>query len=1136
MRIGLFLLFIAAIACPHPGLRYSYAQPAPRNAAPAANAAAARLADDDVREELLLLYVIDPKTGELKPVLAGWTPEEVRRLLASQQAGAKLKETPFTFESVTLTGNVRNDVARLQCKMTIDVAKTDVDVPLGLSGWVLSGFKHPEPRIYSLSRDEKSGGYVCRIRAAQAGRQVLEFSLMQKLRVVGGERQLRLDVPAAPISHLTITTPLRAEGKATGGLLEKTTHSAGKPPTTEFSVGGLKRGFQLSWSDAGKPSAKVQQVIDVDGEIVATIDELSVRKVARLKLKSVSGATFRAFRVRLPTGAALDPEFEPMQSYDIEPVGGNGGGLYEIVLPQSTQGQIEISIATVQTRNEGQPVDLSGFEVLPLPGMSISRQGGVVLVHVDGDWNVEWPKQSEAVHRVDPPKQDADTPKGMSAGAPMAAFAYTTQPFSLAPSVRAKQKVVRVEPEYLFDVGSEEIRLQAVLKYHVRGAKAFDVSLDMPGWENVEAKLANVKLNVFHVGDEGKVVVELPDGKGKTGDFNVMLSASRKIAPQEPTVRWELPRPLVDSLDPAVVAVIAADNVNLKLDGADGNLALLALPPPFSMTRPKRQQSPLFYQVDSADVSFQAEMSVHEQQIEADVETEVTLDGDGHWQVSQKLIYRVRYKSTNSVTLDVPRSLIESEQPEIVIEGEVLPLEAISVQAGDPNSPLVPVVVHLPGERIGRFEVICRFPLGQEEPFTSSEAELIVPLVMPSGLTPLRNELRLLAGREIQVKKDSAAAPWALATEPAAATDSGQSPSLTSDIATHEAAFTVHRVASAIAGATNVDRVWIQSWLTGAARRDRVVFRFTSRGESVRLTLPEGVIRKEVRATLGVVRGDEIASLEATRIGHASDGTLTLRLLPVSSSERQYVLDLVYRFVDRGPGSGRGPGELRVAVPQFEGQIGVSHLYWQLVLPENEHVIVEPTDLTPEYSWGWQRLFWGRQPLRQQAELELWSGASPSTISPTDATSQYLFSAVGPRQQLVLRTTKRSWIVGATSLVVLVVGLLLIYLPAVRHSGVLLLVAVMLVALSWWAPATTILLAQAASVGLVLVLTSMWLVRSASRRGSTEAVAVGGTSSIIEISTTQLRQMPIGSSVDLARASTATALTPSQPSSSDSHS
>ena len=1154
MRHGLFFVLVSAMFCSPTVQRCLHAQPAPRNTAPATDAAAAktptkqindsaRQFKDGIKEEQGILYVTDPKTGKLVPVLIGVTPEEMKRWNDAQHSRAKLEDPPFSVEKIALTGAVRRvedgrQLARLQGKISLRVLEEDVGVPLELSGWALDDFKPSGEGNYFLARDEKSGGYVCRIRATKDSDHVLEFSLVRQVRVIGGEWQLQLEVPSAATSTLTLSTPLRAEGKATGGTLEKTTHSVGNPPTTTFSVVGLKRGFVLAWHEAGKPIAKVQQVIKVEGEMVATIDELSVRHVTKLTLQSVSGAMFQAIRVRLPQGATL----ESTQPFEAKPIGGNGSGIYEIALQKPTQGPVAVTLTTTQIRKVGQPVELGGFEVLPTAGMSISRQGGIVVVHVVGDWNVTWPEKIKNVRRVNPPNVDPptkdDPPKEPADGDPVAAFAYATQPFSLAASVRAKRKVLRVEPYYLFDVGSEEIRLLAVMKYHVRGPKIFDVSIDMPGWEILTAKFAGLDAKAINVGDDGRVVVDLPEGQ--TGAFELTLSARQDVDPQAQSVRWNLPKPRVDSLDPAAVTVIAADDVILKINVEDGGLLRPGLPVPLPapLTLPRRQQPPKFYRVDPAAGGFQAEMLIHDQQIDTEVETDVTLQDDGRWRVSQKLIYHVQYKSVGSVTLDMPHALIaskpwENESNPWKIDGVVLQPQAFLVQDRDPGSPLVPVLVQLPIAQIGRFELICGFPLDGAEPFTTESAELAVPLLMPSGLTPQRNELRLVAGGEVQVQEDSVAAPWNLATEPNGETEPGRSPTLTSEIATHEAVFSVRRVASTTPGTTNIERVWIQTWFTGSARRDRVVFRFTSRGGSLRVSLPEGVIRDKVQATLGIVEENKLTSLAATRIGRTSDKKLSVELLPVTSSNRQYVLELVYRFADRGPGNGSRPGALRVAVPQLDGQIWVRHLYWQLVLPENEHVVVEPSGLTPEYRWGWQRMFWGRQPLRRQADLELWSGAAPRDPLP-EATSQYLFSAVGPHQQLMVQTADRSWIVGASSLLVLAAGLLLIYLPAVRRSGVLLLVAIMLVALSWWVPSTTILLAQAASVGLVLALTALMLVRSIARFPSAGAVSVGRSSSIIEISTTQLRPAPVNSSTDLARASTATALTAAQPPPDDS--
>ena len=553
---------------------------------------------------------------------------------------------------------------------------------------------------------------------------------------------------------------------------------------------------------------KVQQVIKVEGEMVATIDELSVRHVTKLTLQSVSGATFQVIRVRLPQGATL----ESSQPIEAQPSGGSGSGIYEIDFQKPTQGPVAVTLTTTQIRKVGQPVELGGFEVLPTAGMSISRQGGIVVVHVVGDWNVTWPEKIKNVRRVSPPKvvppKNDDPLKEPADGDPVAAFAYATQPFSLAASVQAKRKVLRVEPYYLVDVGSEEIRLQAVMKYHVRGPKIFDVSIDMPGWEILTAKFAGLDAKAINVGDDGRVVVDLPEEK--TGAFNLTFWARRDVDPQAQSVRWDLPKPRVDSLDPAVVTVIAADDVILKINVEDGGLLRPGLPVPLPapLTLPRRQQPPKFYRVDPAAGGFQAEMLIHDQQIDVEVETDVTLQDDGRWRVSQKLIYHVQYKSVGSVTLDVPHALIaskpwENESNPWKIDGVVLQPQAFLVQDRDPGSPLVPVLVQLPTAQIGRFELICGFPLDEAESFTTESAELAVPLLMPSGLTPQRNELRLVAGGEVQVQEDSVAAPWNLATEPNGGTEPGRSPTLTSEIATHEAVFSVRRVASTTPGATS---------------------------------------------------------------------------------------------------------------------------------------------------------------------------------------------------------------------------------------------------------------------------------------------------------------------------------------------
>ena len=144
-------------------------------------------------------------------------------------------------------------------------------------------------------------------------------------------------------------------------------------------------------------------------------------------------------------------------------------------------------------------------------------------------------------------------------------------------------------------------------------------------------------------------------------------------------------------------------------------------------------------------------------------------------------------------------------------------------------------------------------------------------------------------------------------------------------------------------------------------------------------------------------------------------------------------------------------------------------MYWQLVLPTDEHLVANPAGFTGEFRWGWQGYFWGRQPLLDQAQLESWVGAAPRDPLPERA-NLYLFSTLGNVEQAEVHTAGRAWIVLWASGAALVAGLLLIYVPASRHPATLLVVGIALLAAGLIAPEPTLLLAQAASLGLVLTL------------------------------------------------------------------
>jgi hypothetical protein len=272
---------------------------------------------------------------------------------------------------------------------------------------------------------------------------------------------------------------------------------------------------------------------------------------------------------------------------------------------------------------------------------------------------------------------------------------------------------------------------------------------------------------------------------------------------------------------------------------------------------------------------------------------------------------------------------------------------------------------------------------------------------------------------------------------------------------------------SAAAGALFVDRAWIQSWLSNSARQDRAVFQIVTRRKEVQATLPTGAAVRQVSVLLD---GQKV------EYGLLADDRLSIPL-STEGEQRRYVLEMRYYFPDA-----RAPrGALSLEFPRLGSDVWTRRLYWQLVLPPNEHVIVKPAGFNSEHFWGWHGYFWGRQPLLDQAQLESWVGVAPSGALP-ESSSVYLFSTLGNVDRGELRTAGRSWIVLFASGAALLVGLLLIYVPLARHPAVLLVWALALLGAGVIAPEPTLLFAQAASLGLVLALVAGLLDRTVARR------------------------------------------------------
>jgi len=165
-------------------------------------------------------------------------------------------------------------------------------------------------------------------------------------------------------------------------------------------------------------------------------------------------------------------------------------------------------------------------------------------------------------------------------------------------------------------------------------------------------------------------------------------------------------------------------------------------------------------------------------------------------------------------------------------------------------------------------------------------------------------------------------------------------------------------------------------------------------------------------------------------------------------------------------------------------------LFWQVATPPDEHLLDAPPGMVPELSWEWQGWFWGRVPRLRQADLEHWIGASKQTPVP-EVLNQYLFSSFGEIAHPVCTTAARRAILMVVSGFALVVGLVLIYLPVLRHPALLFAGAVALVGAMLAVPSQAVGLLQASLLGLVMILAACLLKWAVDARASRRSIIRG---------------------------------------------
>ncbi|MGE3405502.1 MAG: hypothetical protein AB7I37_01730 [Pirellulales bacterium] len=1037
-----------------------------------------------IEEALPPIHLMN-KDGKLVPV-PGVTLEEFQALLTENTAQPDRGLRPrYIIQSITATGVAAGRQVAISCQFKILTNE---------NGWTRIPLRFPEGIVeeqpeytgegkHFLDYDTDGGGYVSWIRGEGGSTHQLNLKLIVPMLAGDLESRFKLTAPRSTQSELKLQVPgTQQVGKLAGGAILDAPLPGASPNATEFVLRRLDGEFDFSWRPASEASTEARAEIEASCVIATRIDGTSIRHTANLVLRSLGG-DFRAFDLYLPRGAKL-VESEHVGYRVNDPaveLPNNEPRRIEVILDQPTNGSIECRIVADQlhhpTRSD-EFLDLSGFAVV-----DAARQSGHVGVYAVGDWQVLWGPLDSGARRVE------KLPAGLSRDDLAACFEFSRQPYALPARVVPRETRIHVDPEYLFLVGVDQVRMEARWKYKVRGAKAFAIEIDMPGWEVDELGPDNLVL-LDEISTSEASPLTIPLLQPATGPFEIVLHARRPM-PESGELDLTVPIPRANTSSPAAIVILPEDNVEVRPrpDKMAGLYRQHVAPP---MQLPARQQEPLFFRGEAAQARFAADLTRRPQEITVRVESVVKLK-DAAGFVEQRLSYHVTHERLTTILVQAPKQLAEQEDLRFELNGERL-LSRLQSDA-DSESPLVRMQLELPSPKIGDFEVVVGYSLERQELAPETTALRAVPLVVPMDGELERHDLMIepAAGIRAELREDR----WTETAHSAKPRLPNRTAAFCTSTDSSEVRLAVNLDDRSTGGQTTIERAWVQTWLSSAGRMDRVLYRLTSSQASVLLTLPVGCDF----STMQLVLDGEQVEASASKSGEIE---IPLNRPQTAGEASSRLLEIQYHF-----SRAQRSGELALSAPAWPDDCRILRTYWQLILPRHQHLVAGPRNMTSEQNWAWSGLGWERTPLLNQSQLEQWIGA-PQHAMPPGGVNCYLFGALSGSRVLDVRLAGRSLIVFTFSLVALGMGLMVIYLPALRRAGVLLSLAMGLAAWGLIYPDQAVLASQAAVIGIVLAALAGWLERSTTRRRPARGETSHGSSSILKSRVVELNLMPPG--------------------------
>jgi hypothetical protein len=1031
-----------------------------------------------VEQPLPIKYVRDSK-GELVPVYEGIKYEEIMEVVENRLARAQREQpSQVQISQIDLRGQAATGFA--QFEMTVKVSVRDdspkkpdggawdwIQVPLNLTDASL--LEDPVFHGQGEWRLIPKNGYEAWFRGDPSQDLSLQLKFACPLTVVANATHVKLNVPAAARSRLEFHIPgEQVSPSLQNALLLESNHRENE---TVVVATGLNDAVTLSWQTGVSTVAERPVRLDVQGDITVTVERPgSFTSQLMLDLKSF-GDPIERFALRLPPDSTIvagqQQDFEFTKASASSDTTSGRDNVFEIRLNRKdTHAQVQLRIET--TGRTDQAINVAGIEVV-----EAFRQYGRVRLISPNDLRLRWTTSSNVTRTNDPQIDSQESGKRL-----VAAFDYFQQPSEINVSVEQQTTRIQVEPVYLMFIESSRISLTMVLKYRILGKPTTDLGIALGDWKYDSASPMTTIQDVTF--DENlPFATTLKLNRETSGALDATISCHRTTAGREGPQEFELPRPRADSISPGFVLVAAADNVAISdlIQAADSEYVPDAVPADLrsEASRFNTLQPVRCFRIpgDPGPGKFKVDFRTRSQEIDLSLRYDIQLT-DRVAEIRQQLNFDVRFERLTRITLLMPREIHDlfrdpatQDQVQITINDQKVDRPAISEAfTFTRGSNDVPLTVQLPAPTIGPISVAVRYDWKHRGLSGSADEVVNIPLVTSGDGELISNRLVITPQTGIRISSINNSRLSRVWRQESASSASlplngiqAETDERPTSIGVLAARLEDEAVPSAsVATAGRVHRAWCQTWITAQKRRDRAVFRIQTAQARLKVKLPNAV---PVDETDVLVDSQVIVPLV-----DAKDGFM---VVPIADTGQPFhVVELSMRYADRP-----AVGTVMVEFPTLPELSDAGNWVWHLILPPTEHLLRASDQLTTSNAWTWSGRFLWRRPTMTQADLEEWTGATKQP-SPEGA-NEYFFSSFTPMERTEFLTVARRSMVATGSGVALLVGVLLIYIPKLRHPATLLTLSVALATAAFIFPDPALLLAQASMFGILLAMVGQFI-------------------------------------------------------------